>query len=42
MLLWRKRNVFFNTDLSRARGVNWSADRHIRRWLSIDGQLFLR
>jgi vitamin B12 transporter len=27
--------LFFNTDLSRARGVNWSATAHIRRWLSL-------
>ncbi|HEY2461940.1 MAG TPA: TonB-dependent receptor [Candidatus Acidoferrum sp.] len=29
--------LFFNTDLSRARGVNWSATAHIKRWLSVTG-----
>jgi len=28
--------LFFNSDLSRARGVNWSAAARIRRWLSIN------
>ncbi len=28
---------FFNTDLSRARGVNWSAEAHLNRWLVLKG-----
>lgn len=26
---------FFNTDLSRARGVNWSGEAHLNHWLSL-------
>lgn len=26
---------FFNTDLSRARGVNWSGEAHLNHWLSV-------
>lgn len=29
--------LFFNTDLSRARGVNWSGEAHLNRWLSVKG-----
>ena len=29
--------LFFNTDLSRARGVNWSGEAHINHWLSLKG-----
>jgi len=29
--------LFFNTDLSRARGVNWSAEVHLNRWLVLKG-----
>ena len=28
---------FFNTDLSRARGVNWSGEAHLNHWLSLKG-----
>ncbi len=27
--------LFFNTDLSRARGVNWSGEAHLNRWLAV-------
>jgi vitamin B12 transporter len=29
--------LFFNTDLSRARGVNWSGKARLNRWLSLQG-----
>jgi len=29
--------LYFNTDLSRARGLNWSGEAHLLRWLSIKG-----
>jgi vitamin B12 transporter len=29
--------LFFNTDLSRARGVNWSGEAHLNRWLLLKG-----
>jgi vitamin B12 transporter len=29
--------LLFNTDLSRARGVNWSGEAHLNRWLSLRG-----
>ena len=27
--------LFFNTDLSRARGVNWSGEAHLNHWLTV-------
>jgi len=30
-------NLYFNTDLSRARGVNWSGRTQLTRWLSLNG-----
>jgi vitamin B12 transporter len=29
--------LLFNTDLSRARGMNWSGEAHLNRWLSLKG-----
>jgi vitamin B12 transporter len=29
--------LFFNTDLSRARGVNWSGEAHLNHWLLLKG-----
>jgi vitamin B12 transporter len=29
--------LLFNTDLSRARGVNWSGEAHLNHWLSLKG-----
>ena len=29
--------LYFNTDLSRARGLNWSGEAHLLHWLSIKG-----
>ena len=29
--------LYFNTDLSRARGMNWSAEAHLNHWLLVKG-----
>ena len=33
--------LLFNTDLSRARGVNWSGEAHLNHWLSLKGNYSL-